>query len=225
MQAPRKKKFSVESKKGEQKRLDKYLAEKIDELSRTKIKKLIKSQKITVNGNSEKPAYRLQRSDQIDVVIPKPEPVEVVPQDIPLEILYEDENYIAVNKQANLVVHPGAGHRSGTLVNGLVAYTDELSSMGGDKRPGIVHRLDKDTTGVLICAKNDEAHWKLSRLFANREIYKEYRTFVWGVPGQEKDIIDRKIGRSRRNREKFVVTRLGKTAESHYEILRNYKFF
>jgi 23S rRNA pseudouridine1911/1915/1917 synthase len=225
MEKSKKKQFSVNSKEQENKRLDKYLAEKINSLSRSKIKKLINSQKITVNGCHQKPAYRISRSDRINVTIPKPEPLEVVPENIPLEILYEDEYYLAVNKQSDLVVHPGAGNRTGTLVNGLVNYTDNLSSMGGEKRPGLVHRLDKDTTGVIFAAKNDEAHWKLSRMFADREIYKEYRAFIWGVPKDSEGTIEKKIGRSRRKREKIVVTRLGKYAKSHYEVLQNYSFF
>lgn len=224
METAAKKRFSV-NEKDEQERLDKYLAEEIDSLSRSKIKRLINDNKITVNDENAKPAYRINTSDLIEVIIPKPEPVEIVPQSMDLDILYEDEHYIAINKDSDLVVHPGAGHRSGTLVNGLVHYSDQLSSLGGDDRPGLVHRLDKDTTGVIIAAKNDEAHWKLSRLFADRKIYKEYRTFVWGVPKNEQDVIDKKIGRSRRNREKFVVTHLGKKARSEYKVLQNYNFF
>ena len=225
MEKSKKKQFSVNSKEKENKRLDKYLAEEIDSLSRSKIKKLINSQKITVNGNSQKPSYRISWSDRINVTIPKPEPLEVVPENIPLDILYEDEYYIAVNKQPDLVVHPGAGNRTGTLVNGLVNYTDNLSSIGGEKRPGLVHRLDKDTTGVIFAAKNDEAHWKLSRMFADRKIYKEYRAFIWGVPKDSEGTIEKKIGRSKRKREKIVVTRLGKYAKSHYQVLQNYSFF
>ncbi|MCF7884884.1 MAG: RluA family pseudouridine synthase [Candidatus Marinimicrobia bacterium] len=225
MKIATKKTFVVNSVEKEEKRLDKYLAEEIEALSRSKIKRLIESQNVTVNGTNSKPAYRLRQSDQIVVKIPEPEPVDIRPEKIPLDILYEDEDYIAVNKQAGLVVHPGAGHRTGTLVHGLKYYTDELSTLGGDKRPGLVHRLDKDTTGVLLVAKNDEAHWKLSRLFAERQVDKEYRTFLWGVPKNETGTIEKKIGRSRRNRENFVVTRLGKYAKTHYEVLRNYNFF
>jgi len=140
-------------------RIDNYLSQQLDMLSRSKITKLIKSENISVNGKPVKPSYKLETGDVVEVYIPEEKPREIVSQPMDLDIIYEDEYFIAVNKQKNLSVHPGAGTPDGTLVNGLMYYTQNLSTVGGADRPGLVHRLDKDTTGVLICAKNDEAHW------------------------------------------------------------------
>ena len=216
------KEFVVGSQSDVDTRIDKWLADKIDSLSRTKIKKLIKAGSITVDEQEVKPAYDIKMSDTITVRIPEPETVSLEPENIPLDIIWEDENYLAVNKQSNLVVHPGAGHKSGTLVNGLLNYTHELSSAGGEKRPGLVHRLDKDTTGIIMVAKNDEAHWKLSEQFAQRKVYKEYRTFVWRVPKEKSGHIEKSIGRSRSNRTKFVVTPRGKYADTYYWLQKDY---
>ena len=178
---------------------------------------------ILVNGIVTKPSHHIKISDVINVHIPSPEPLKVAPENIPLTILFEDDYYIALNKPKGLVVHPGAGNFHGTLVGGLVNYTSQLSSIGGTLRPGLVHRLDKDTTGVLIVAKNDEAHWKLGRLFADRQVYKEYKALVWGTPDPSESIIEQPIGRSPANRKKFVVTDAGKFARSRYEVLNSYK--
>lgn len=203
-------------------RIDNYLADKIEQLSRSKISKLIKNQNILVNDKKVKPSYNPESKDIITVNIPPEKSEEIIPQEMDLDIIYEDEYYIALNKPKNLSVHPGAGIKDGTLVNGLLYYTKNLSKAGGSERPGLVHRLDKDTTGAIICAKSDEAHWKMGGLFADRKIYKEYSTFVWGSPNCEKNI-DMPIGRSNSDRKKFAVNDKGKKAVTEFEVINNWK--
>lgn len=214
--------FSLLVEEGGGVRVDRYLTSKID-VSRSQISRLIKKGKIRVNGAQVKPNYIVRIGDVISVEIPEPEKPDIVPEEIPLDIIYEDEYFIAVNKPPGLVVHPGAGHHHGTLVSGLLNYTRSLSDVGGDFRPGIVHRLDKDTSGILVVAKNNEAHWKLAEKFSNREIYKEYVAFVWGFLTPDMGTIDRPIGRSRSNRTKFVVTPDGKEAVTEYRVLMGYR--
>jgi 23S rRNA pseudouridine1911/1915/1917 synthase len=156
------------------------------------------------------------------VEIPPEKTAHIIPQKMDLDIIYEDEYFIAVNKPAGLSVHPGAGVTENTLVNGLLYYTKNLSQVGGSERPGLIHRLDKDTTGVLLIAKTDEAHWKMSEQFAERKIYKEYHTLVWGTPNC-KGLIDQTIGRSSSDRKKFTVRDSGKSAITEFSILENWK--
>ncbi len=205
-------------------RIDSYLSDHIDQLSRSKISKLIKNKNILVNGSAIKPSYTPEKDDEIFVTLPKPAQNKLTAEPIPLDIIYEDDCYVAINKPKNLTVHPGAGQQSGTLVNGLLYHINHLSQAGGDNRPGLVHRLDKDTTGVIICAKTDEAHWKLSQQFADRQIYKEYRTLVWGTP-KCNAMINKPIGRSRRNRKKYSVSEKGKPAKTEYKILKRWHLF
>lgn len=205
-------------------RLDRYLSDRMDMLSRSKIHSLIDSGNVSVNNRLKKPGYIVKNSDLIRVSVPEPEPSAIEAEDMNLDILFEDEYYLAVNKPAGIVVHPGAGHFYGTLVSGLVHYTRELSSIGGGLRPGLVHRLDKDTSGVILVAKSDEAHWKISRLFAERMIFKEYRAIVWGVPSSEEGVIDAPIARSQKNRKKFTVSEFGKEAHTQYCVLSDYHF-
>jgi len=159
-------------------RLDVFLTGKLKNLSRSRVHDLILSGDIQVNNAQSKPSHRLKDHDTVSVNIPPPQALEVVPEEMSLSIVYEDDFYLALNKPRGLVVHPGAGNFQGTLVSGLLNYTENLSSVGGKMRPGLVHRLDKDTSGVLIVAKTDEAHWKLGKLFFERQIYKEYRALV-----------------------------------------------
>ncbi|MBN2280917.1 MAG: RluA family pseudouridine synthase [Candidatus Marinimicrobia bacterium] len=205
-------------------RLDYYLSEQIQTMSRSKIARLIRSGFISVNGKPVKPSYFLEAADTIRVDIPEDTPKNIQPQPIDLDIIFEDEYYIAVNKPKNISVHPGAGISDGTIVNGLMHYTRNLSTVGGSERPGLVHRLDKDTTGALICAKTDEAHWKMSELFSNRKIYKEYRTLVWGLPPAT-GLIDKPIARSLSDRKTYTVNdETGKPAKTEYEILSHWDF-
>ena len=213
--------FTLKIDENIQIRIDNFLSQQLESFSRSKISKLIKSEHVLVNSKNIKPSYKLEQGDEIEVNIPEEKPKNIIAQPIDLDIIYEDEYFIVVNKQKNLSVHPGAGISDGTLVNGLMYYTKNLSTVGGTDRPGLVHRLDKDTTGALICAKSDEAHWKMSDLFAKRKVYKEYRTLVWGIP-QGEGIIEQPITRSKSDRKKYVVNEKGKHAKTEYEILENW---
>jgi len=204
-------------------RLDAFLAGQVETLSRSKIHDLIRDGEVQVNGAPAKPSHRLRNSDIITLKIPSPEPLNLIPEDLPLTLVYEDDYFLAVNKSPGIVVHPGAGNLQGTLVSGLLNYTEKLSSLGGKMRPGLVHRLDKDTSGVLIVAKTDEAHWKLSKLFAERRIYKEYRALVWDVPDSASGVIEAPLGRDPRNRKKYVVSDTGKFARSRYELVESFE--
>ncbi len=186
-------------------RLDKYLHGRIPHLSRTTIQRLIKQGAITVNGAPAKPSYEMCGGDVIDLTIPAPEPREVAPEDIPLDIVYEDDFLLALNKQAGIVCHPARGDQTGTLVNGLVYYANELSHGSDPFRPGIVHRLDKNTTGIMLVAKNDEAHWRLALQFERRSLQKTYLAVVHGELELDGDRIDAPIGVHPVVREKFAV--------------------
>lgn len=204
-------------------RLDVFLAEKIDTISRSKISRLIKDGCVTLNGARAKPGTSLKARDKIVVTLPEPEPAEIEPEDVPFQVLWEDDYYIAVNKPPGIIVHPGAGHRKGTLVSGLINYTEKLSEVGGELRPGLVHRLDRNTSGVLMVAKTDEAHWKLSRQFARRQVYKAYQALVWGTLSQTEGSIDEPLGRSARDRKKFVVRPDGRRALTRYRVLLQFE--
>jgi 23S rRNA pseudouridine1911/1915/1917 synthase len=204
-------------------RLDLFLTERMPSMSRTKLSAMIKNGEVLVNKQSSKSGYRLRETDAVQVFLAPETPSRIQPEAIPLEVLYEDEYLLAVNKQAGIVVHPGAGIPQGTLVNALLHYTRELSSVGGADRPGLVHRLDKDTSGVLIVAKSNEAHWKLSRLFANRQVDKQYRAIVYGVPEGKEGLIDAPIRRSQHNRQIFKVEGTGRPARSRYIVLQDFR--
>lgn len=203
-------------------RLDKYLANNIDDTSRTKIQEAIEQGLVTVNGKQEKSSYRIQPDDSIDVKLPIPKPPEVEPEKMPLDIVYEDDDLLVVNKDADRVVHPAHGNWSGTLVNGLMWYADELSEPEEDTlRPGIVHRLDKDTTGLLVIAKNDKVHRILSDYFKTKDIERTYWAVVWGTPDEKEGTITGAIGRDPNNRKRMAVVPEsdGKEATTHYEVL------
>ena len=204
-------------------RLDKVLGDQIESLSRTRIKTLmadgcVTSAKKTVNN----PSRRVKPGEEYEVLVPLPRPARPVGQSIALEICYEDADLIVIDKPAGLVVHPAAGNPDRTLVNALIAHCgDTLSGIGGEIRPGIVHRLDKDTSGLIIAAKNDAAHRHLAAQFAAHSIDRAYRAVVWGVPQKSKGVIQGNIGRSPKNRKKMaVLARGGKKAETHYRGIR-----
>ena len=176
-------------------RLDQYLAAHLPELSRSRIQSLIKSGDVLVNGSPAKPKNPVSRGDSITVRIPEPEPAEAQPQDIPLDILYEDEDVVVINKESGMVVHPAAGNPDGTIVNALLHHCGDLSGIGGVERPGIVHRLDKDTSGCLVIAKNDGAHQSLTAQFAARSTEKRYLAVVQGIPSQSSGTVFTHIGR------------------------------
>jgi len=209
-------------------RLDSFLAGKIAELSRTRLKNLILEGEVEVSGRTVRdPGYRVNAGDEILVAIPEAEPAKPSGEKIPLDIVYEDKDVIVIDKPAGLVVHPAAGNRSGTLVNALIAHCGaSLSGIGGEKRPGIVHRLDKDTSGLLVVAKNDKAHRSLSAQFADHgrtnELSRGYLAFAWGAPKPQRGTIDAPIARDPRSRVKMAVRKGGKEAVTHYEVLQSF---
>jgi 23S rRNA pseudouridine1911/1915/1917 synthase len=202
-------------------RIDQYLVDRIPYLSRNNIQRLIDEGMVKVNGRSIKASYRPKEGDEIDMVAP-PKPIsELVPEDIPLDIIYEDEHLLALNKQTNLIVHPARGKWTGTLVNGLVHYGRNWSTVNGNWRPGILHRLDRNTTGIMLVAKSDEAHWRVARQFENRTIQKTYMAVCHGVPELLADVIDLPIGKDRYIREKQAIRKVengGRPAFTLYEV-------
>jgi len=204
-------------------RLDKYLCGRFNQFSRSHIQRLIREQGVNVNGHPAKCSHKLNPRDEIDLILPPREIRRIIPEDIPLDIIYEDADIIVVNKQAGIIVHPARGYKSGTLVNGLVYHANRLSTVNADYRPGIVHRLDKNTTGVLIVAKSDHAHWKISRQFAERTTKKHYLAIVHGVPELAADRINVPIGVHPHQREKCAVRPDGKEAITFYEVLEEFR--
>lgn len=203
-------------------RLDQYLVDRVGYLSRAQVQRVINDGLVKVNGKTVKPSFHPRDGDEVEMIAP-PEPVsELTPEDIPLDIVYEDEHFLALNKQADLIVHPARGRWSGTLVNGLVFYGTKWSGVGGNWRPGILHRLDRNTTGIMLVAKSDEAHWRLARQFENRTIQKTYLALVHGKPPLAGDVIDMPIGKDRFIREKQAVRKIeagGKHAVTIYQTL------
>lgn len=207
----------------EKNRLDSYIASKDLELSRSMIKKLLEDGKITVNGEITKASYKVQLNDKIEIDIEKPKEVKLEAQEIPLDVIYEDNDILVVNKQKGLVVHPGNGNLDGTLANAVMAHCkDSLSGIGGELRPGIVHRLDKDTSGLLIIAKNDKAHIKMSEQIKDRKVKKTYIALVRGIISENEATINMPIGRSTKDRKKMAVTKNGKEAITHFKVLNRF---
>jgi 23S rRNA pseudouridine1911/1915/1917 synthase len=207
-------------------RIDQYLVDRIGYLSRNQIQRLIDDGLVKVNGKTTKPSYKPREDDIVDVSAPPRLIEQLVPEDIPLDILYEDDYMMALNKQANLVVHPARGQWTGTLVNGLAFYGNKWSQLNGNWRPGILHRLDKNTTGVILIAKADEAHWRLARQFENRTIQKTYMALVHGIPQLTADVINMPIGKDRYVREKQAVRKIengGREAITYYEVLEKHQ--
>jgi 23S rRNA pseudouridine1911/1915/1917 synthase len=215
--------FRIEDDGGE--RLDVFLAGNIPEVSRNYAQKLIKENRVFVDGKSVKSKTKTCRDMTITVNIPVPEPLSVSPQEIPLDIVYEDNDIIVINKSRDMVVHPAPGNRDETLVNALLYHCkDSLSDINGVIRPGIVHRIDKDTTGLLVAAKNNEAHRTLSRQLIDHSMHRIYEAIVHGVINNDKGIIDAPIGRHPVNRKKMaVVPGRGKKAITHFEVLSRMK--
>jgi 23S rRNA pseudouridine1911/1915/1917 synthase len=209
-------------------RLDRVLAARVAELSRSRHKALILAGHVAIDGVTIRdPGHKVNAGGTIRVKLPPPEDTAVGPENIPLKIVYEDDELIVIDKPAGLVVHPAAGKASGTLVNALVAHCGEsLSGIGGVKRPGIVHRLDKDTSGLLVVAKTDRAHQALARQFADHgkigALRRGYLAFVWGVPDRPRGTIDKPIGRHPHAREKMAVREGGRPAVTHWQVLERY---
>ena len=203
-------------------RLDAYIANKED-LSRTMIQKLLENGKIRVNEKIEKASYKVEENDKIYIDIDEPKEVEIKAQDIPLDIIYEDNDIIVVNKQKGLVVHPASGNPDGTLVNAIMAHAKgSLSGIGGELRPGIVHRIDKDTSGLLIIAKNDKAHINMSEQIKKHEVKKTYIALVRGTISENEATINMPIGRSQKDRKKMAVDKNGKEAVTHFKVLNRF---
>lgn len=203
-------------------RLDKYITGFVQNASRTKVQKAIEDGYVTVNGKVEKSSYNMQPGDVIDIELPIPKPPEAKAEKMDLDIVYEDEDLIIVNKSGDRVVHPAYGNWTGTLVNGLMWHADQLSKEDEDSlRPGIVHRLDKDTSGILVVAKNEQAHRTLSKYFQTKDIERTYWAIIWGTPDQPEGTITGNIGRSKRDRKLMDVVPKdrGKEATTHYKVL------
>ena len=205
------------------KRLDTYIPSVDTDITRTSAQRLIEDGNILVNGKNAKVSYKIQENDKISVEIPKPKQIELKAQDIPIEIIYEDSDIIVVNKPKGMVVHPANGNPAGTLVNAIMAICkDSLSGIGGEIRPGIVHRIDKDTSGLLIVAKNDNAHVKMSEQIKNHEVKKTYIALVRGKVKENEATIDMPIGRSTSDRKKMAVNKNGKNAITHIKVLKRF---
>ena len=206
-------------------RIDQYLVDRIGYLSRNEIQRLITDEMVKVNGRKTKCSYHPREHDVVDVSAPPKMIEQLVPEDIPLDVIYEDEWMMALNKQANLVVHPARGQWTGTLVNGLAYYGKQWSTLNGNWRPGILHRLDKNTTGVILIAKADEAHWRLARQFENRTIQKTYLALAHGIPPLLSDVINMPIGQDRYVRERQAVRKIengGREAITQYQVLETF---
>ena len=205
------------------KRLDAYISSQDEEITRTSAQRLIEQGNILVNGNKQKVSYKVLNGDIITIEEVKPQEIELKAQEIHIEIIYEDSDIIVVNKPKGMVVHPANGNPDGTLVNAIMAICkDSLSGIGGEIRPGIVHRLDKDTSGLLIVAKNDKAHVNMSEQIKNHEVKKTYMALVRGCIKENEATIDMPIGRSNSDRKKMAVNKNGKNAVTHIKVLKRY---
>lgn len=208
---------------GEKGRLDKVIAEKIKDLSRTKIKELVNDKNILVNNKAEKVSYKVQSGDVIDVTIPPVKPLSLEAENLHLDIVYEDSDVIVVNKPQGMVVHPSAGHPDHTLVNGLLYHTRDLADSPEGFRPGIVHRIDKDTSGLLMIAKNDRARESLEKQLAEKINKREYLAIVHGNFEVKNGVINAPIGRNPNNRKQMAVNTKGKAAVTHFTVLEQFK--
>ena len=209
----------------EDERLDKWISEALEGLSRSFIQKCIKEDKVLVNGTPQKASYRLKTDDEIVFSIPEAAQPDITPEDIPLSILYEDDDLLVIDKPKNMVVHPAPGHYSGTIVNAVMYHCqNDLSGIGGVMRPGIVHRIDKDTTGSIIICKNDKAHLSIAAQLKEHSITRKYRAIVCGVIRDEEGSVDAPIGRDPQNRKRMAVNhKNGKSAVTHYRVLQRFK--
>lgn len=210
---------------GEEGRLDKYLSDKLEDMTRSYLKKLISDDKaVLVNGNPAKPNYKLKPGDIIELAVPEPIELEIKAENISLDIVYEDNDMLVVNKPQGMVVHPAAGNYTGTLVNALLYHCgDSISGINGEKRPGIVHRIDKDTSGLLLVAKNDNAHQKLSSQIKEHSLTRAYKALVHGNIKQDSGRIDAPIGRHPSDRKKMTITdKNSREAVTNFRVLERY---
>ncbi len=207
------------------KRLDVFLQEKNSDRTRSFIKNLIEKNNVFVNGEKVKAGYKLQIGDNISLSIPEPESTDILPENLPLDIVYEDSDLLVINKKQGMVVHPSSGCYSGTLVNALMYHIKDLSGINGELRPGIVHRLDKDTAGLLLVAKNDFAHVSLAEQIKNKTCKRNYKALVYGCPDKDEGVITTYLNRGTNERKKIFVVREGegKLAITHFRVLQKYK--
>lgn len=216
--------FLVGEEEGD--RLDVYLSEQLGDMSRSYIQKIIKDKKVEVNGKIEKAKYLVKEDDSIKIEIPAPKLLEVIPQNIPIDIVYEDDDVLIVNKPQDMVVHPAPGNYDNTLVNAILYHCkDKLSSINGVIRPGIVHRIDKDTSGLLMIAKNNNSHNSLAEQLKDHSITREYEFICHGVVKEDKITVDKPIGRNPKDRLKMAVVKDGKRAVTHFEVVERFENF
>ena len=205
-------------------RLDVYLTHQVQNATRSKVRTAIDAGSVVVNGKKVKASHQIAPGEIIDITLPHPPHPLATAEDIPLTIVYEDDQLLIVNKPAGMVTHPAYGNYTGTLVNALLHHCNSLSKLNTETRPGIVHRLDKDTTGLMVVAKNDVAHHLLANQFSRRTISREYLSIVWGKFQQKKGTIEANLGRSKRDRKKVAVTAEGKHAVTDYQVLKEFEF-
>ena len=211
------------SEENKNQRLDAFLASSLDGLTRSQATRLIESSEVAVNGRAVSKSYKLAGGEDVAVTLPEPEPVEAVPQDIPLDVVYEDADVIVVNKPSGMVVHPAPGHPDGTLVNALLYHcAGTLSGVGGALRPGIVHRIDRDTSGLIIAAKNDAAHQYLSAQLADHTLARTYECIVVGKLREDRGAVDAPIARHPTDRKRMAVVAGGREAVTHWEVIARY---
>ncbi len=207
-------------------RLDIFLSQKLPDLTRSRIKNLIEDGLVSLNDRPAKAGAKIKAGDRVSITIPAPQPIKAEPEKIPLDIVYEDRHIIVINKPHGLTVHPGAGRARGTLVNALLYHCKDLSGIGGALRPGIVHRIDKDTSGVLVAAKNDKSHQFLAKQFKEHSIKRKYLALVWGTVKDDEGTIDLPIGRHISERKKMSVrARMGRRAVTHYRVIKRFNNF
>ncbi|WP_270597552.1 RluA family pseudouridine synthase [Enterococcus asini] len=219
-------KEQIDLQLGEQSgRIDKVLSQELADYSRSQIQQWLKDERVMVNGTTVKANYKVKAGDQVTITVPEPTVLELTPENIPLEIVYEDEDVAVVNKPQGMVVHPSAGHPNGTLVNALLFHMQNLSSINDVIRPGIVHRIDKDTSGLLMIAKNDFAHESLAKQLKEKTSLRKYVALVHGVIPHEKGVIDAPIGRSKTDRKMQAVIEEGKPAVTHFQVLERFADF
>lgn len=208
----------------EDERIDKVLAQSMDTMSRSFLQKLLKDGKVYVNGKAVKANYKVKESDRVEFLVPPAVEPNITAEDIPLTVLYEDEDVLVVDKPKGMVVHPAAGHYSGTLVNAVMFHCkDNLSGINGVLRPGIVHRIDMDTTGSILICKNDKAHNDIAQQLKEHSICRKYRAIVCGVIKEDEGVIEGAIGRDKKDRKKMAITPDGKHAVTHYRVLERFK--
>ncbi len=205
-------------------RLDTFLTAHVENATRSKVQKAIRDGAVLVDGSTVRPSHPVAPGERIQVTLPRPPPQDAVPEEIPLDIVYEDRDLLVVNKAAGMVTHPAYGNYSGTLVNALLHHCRALSTLNDPLRPGIVHRLDKDTSGLMVVAKNDNAHARLARQFSRRTITREYQAIVWGAFGAKSGRIETELGRSKSDRKKMAVVKEGKHAVTEYSVLEQFPY-